>query len=77
MFGPAILSGCVAKHKVSLVIQAKDAMGLDRVCGMDKFTVSASTVVAKKDKVLIEPLEELAINIVDQVSFASHQSQVY
>lgn len=65
-FGPGILSGCIAGHPVSVVIQAKDSQGMNRICGMDFFTVSIATVTAKKDKELIEPVEGLEPVIADQ-----------
>lgn len=39
-FGPGLLSGCLAgEQATSFVIQARDASGTNRVCGMDEFTV--------------------------------------
>ncbi len=42
-FGPGLLSGCLAGGpSTSFVIQARDALGTNRVCGMDDFGVVVS-----------------------------------
>eukprot|EP01035_Chromulina_nebulosa_P018310 gene18310-23996_t len=65
-FGPAIIDGCVASSPATLVIQSKDSAGINRSCGMDEFTVTVSTVTKRKDKEIIETVENVAVNIVDQ-----------
>jgi len=66
-FGPGILSGCIANHKTTVIIQAKDANGLDRVCGMDIFLATANLVVTGKDgKSTLQPAEDIEFQIVDQ-----------
>ena len=56
VFGPAVLEGCVAVHPVSLVIQARDAAGANRVCGMDEFTLTLQTITyTKKGAEVVEP----------------------
>lgn len=63
---PATLNKCVAVHPVAFVIQAKDVSGANRTCGMDEFEITVSTVTPKKDKELVEVVEDLKIDIVDQ-----------
>jgi dynein heavy chain len=65
VFGPGILDKCVAKHPITLIIQAKDAVGLDRVCGMDFFTVKIFSVTPGKDKPVKTAIEDFGLNIVD------------
>jgi dynein heavy chain len=61
VFGPAVLNGCVAKHSVTAVIQAKDAHGFTRVCGMDKFEYKVASVTVNEDKK--EKIEDLDIDV--------------
>jgi dynein heavy chain len=77
VFGPSIISGCVAKYDSTMVIQAKDAFGLDRVCGMDIFSISANLVITKKDKELLEPVEDMSYNIVDKEDGTYTVANVY
>jgi dynein heavy chain len=65
-FGPAIINKCVAVHPVTLVIQARDVKGANRTCGMDEYVIQLRSVTPKKDKELIEPLEDVKIDIIDQ-----------
>lgn len=65
-FGPALLNKCVANYPVTFVIQARDANGGNRTCGMDEFELSLSTITAKKDKEIIEKVEGFAFEITDQ-----------
>ena len=41
-----------------MVIQARDASGANRVCGMDEFSLSLKSITYKKDKEIEEPIED-------------------
>jgi dynein heavy chain len=47
-FGPGILDGVGSGKETSFVIQAKDALSKDRVCGMDKVTIIIRELVEDK-----------------------------
>eukprot|EP01033_Poteriospumella_lacustris_P002495 gene2501-1816_t len=65
-FGPATINKCVAGSPAALVVQARDATGANRTCGMDEYDLILSTVTMKKDKEVIEPVEDAKFDIVDQ-----------
>ena len=65
-FGPAVINKCIAVHPVTLVIQARDAKGINRTCGMDEYVVALKTVTVKKDKEILEPIEDIKFEIIDQ-----------
>lgn len=66
-FGPAATNGCLANYPISVVIQARDASNVNRVCGMDEFSVTISKVSRneKKDCDIIEKVD-VPITILDQ-----------
>jgi dynein heavy chain, axonemal len=65
-FGPACLDDCSAEKPVTCIIQARDTANVNRVCGMDEFTIKVASVRVLRDKEIIEPLEDLDITITDQ-----------
>ena len=44
-FGPGLLEGIASKRETSFIIQAKDEMSQDRVCGMDEFKIVVRDLV--------------------------------
>jgi len=64
-FGPGVLSGCIAVHPVSFIIQAKDMVGINRTTGLDEYEIVVSRMVMKKDKLTPEPIEDLPLDIKD------------
>ena len=65
-FGPAIINKCVAGTPVSFIIQARDASGSNRTCGMDEYDLQLGSIVTKKDKDVSEPVDDSKFEIVDQ-----------
>ena len=76
VFGSACVNGCLsAPHPATMIIQARDASGVNRTCGMDIFTILVYTVRPSKDGgkdklELLDPADEpgssnFPINIVD------------
>lgn len=65
-FGPAVINKCIAGSPAAFVIQARDASGANRSCGMDEFDFSLATVTTKKDKEVVEPVEDAKFEVVDQ-----------
>jgi hypothetical protein len=54
-FGPAVINKCISKHPITMVIQARDAKGVNRTCGMDEYVLTLGSVVTKKDKEVVTP----------------------
>lgn len=65
-FGPGVLNNCVAVHPVQLIVQARDASGGNRTCGMDEFHFKLSTVTKKKDKEIVEEIPDMQFDVTDQ-----------
>jgi dynein heavy chain len=67
IFGPGCMNGCHAGSPVNVVIQAKDALASNRVCGTDIFSVSISHITIGKEKDAIEsiPDTELHMSLLD------------
>ena len=64
-FGPSLLSGCVAKLPVGLIIQAKDLHSTNRDCGFDEFSITVSKMTPDKDGKLQPVAAEIDIAIKD------------
>ena len=43
--GPGLMDGCVPLTSVSFLIEARDAQGIQRACGMDDFLVRVADIV--------------------------------
>jgi dynein heavy chain, axonemal len=65
-FGPALINKCISGSTVAFIIQSRDATGANRTCGMDEYEFSLSTVVPKKDKETLEPVEDCKFDVIDQ-----------
>jgi len=65
-FGPGVITGCVANIPVTVIIQARDATGANRICGYDKFTVTVGQIGPIKDgKKTLDYIQD-APTVVDQ-----------
>lgn len=56
-FGPGLVNNCLAGFPASIIIQARDGTGSNRVTGLDQFTFKCSKITRTKDDK--EVLEEI------------------
>lgn len=60
-----IINECIAATPALLIIQARDAANVNRICGMDEFSVTVSSVVTRKGKDVLEAIT-IPLEIFDQ-----------